>query len=35
MVRRPIATDPVFPYGIFMPEANRMVFGGTTVQGWR
>jgi len=27
------APDPIFPYPIFTPAINRMIFGGTTVQG--
>ncbi len=27
--------DPAYPYPIFSPLVNRMVFGGTTVAGWR
>jgi aryl-alcohol dehydrogenase-like predicted oxidoreductase len=26
--------DPAFPYGIFSPAVNRMIFGGSTVEGW-
>ncbi|HEY9654530.1 MAG TPA: aldo/keto reductase [Crinalium sp.] len=29
------ALDPAFPYGIFTSEANRGIFGGAGVQGWR
>jgi aryl-alcohol dehydrogenase-like predicted oxidoreductase len=29
------ALDAIFPYSIFSDEVNRMIFGGTTVQGWR
>ena len=28
------ALDFAFPYGMFTSEANRGIFGGTTVQGW-
>lgn len=28
------APDPVFPYPIFTPAVNRMIFGGATVRGW-
>ncbi len=27
--------DLGFPHDIFSPEVNRMIFGGTTVQGWK
>ena len=29
------APDPVYPYPIFAPAVNRMVFGGASVDGWR
>ena len=29
------ALDPSFPYGIFSPEVNRGIFGGSAVQGWQ
>ena len=29
------APEPTFPYPIFAPAVNRMIFGGATVQGWR
>lgn len=29
------APEPTFPYPIFTPAVNRMIFGGATVQGWR
>ncbi len=29
------APDPVYPYPVFAPAVNRMVFGGATVDGWR
>lgn len=29
------APEPVFPYPIFEPPVNRMVFGGAAVEGWR
>ena len=29
------APDPIFPYPIFTPAINRMIFGGNTVQGWQ
>ena len=29
------APDPTFPYPIFTPAVNRMIFGGQSVQGWR
>ena len=29
------APEPTFPYPIFTPAVNRMIFGGATVRGWR
>ena len=29
------APEPTFPYPIFEPTVNRMIFGGHTVQGWQ
>ena len=29
------APEPTFPYPIFAPAVNRMIFGGQSVQGWR
>jgi len=28
------ALDLAFPYGMITPEVGRMIFGGSTVQGW-